>query len=226
MESFPYRRGFTLIELLVVFAIIAVLSLVVITSQSSFNKTLVLTNTAYDLALALRSTETYGIGNRAIGSSQNANAGYGLDFQKANQTSFTLFADTYPPIGSSGLCHTPPANDPTGPNAVPGNCVYDATQGEKVMSYTIANNITISNFCAGVGSSWACANGTGFFTLSSLDIVFSRPNPVPFIRARILTFPPVSADAACITLSSPYGGSRYVAVNAAGEITVATSSCP
>lgn len=214
-------RGFTLVELLVVLAIIVILTAIVLTSQSTFNKTIVLANTAYDVALTLRATETYGIGNRAVGST--ANTGYGLDFQKATPNSFTLFADIYPPATSStGLCHTP-IGPPRGPGAVPGNCAYDANQNEKVTDYTLGNGITVSNFCASSGSTWLCAsNGL----LTSLDIVFARPNPDPFVRVSIGGASPVPATAACLTLSSSSGGSRFVSVTAAGEITTATSSCP
>ena len=213
-------RGFTLIELLVVLAIIVILTAIVLTSQSTFNKTIVLANTAYDVALTLRATETYGIGNRAVGST--ANTGYGLDFQKATPNSFILFADLYPPVGSTGLCHTP-LGSPTGPGAVPGNCAYDANQNEKVTDYTLGNGITISNFCASSGSTWLCANNG---PLTSLDIVFARPNPDPFIKVSTLGTSPVSATSACLTLSSASGGSRFISVTAAGEITTATSSCP
>ena len=61
MEPFRFRRGlalslskgFTLIELMVVLAIIVVITTVVLTSQSSFNKSLILANTSYDIALSL-----------------------------------------------------------------------------------------------------------------------------------------------------------------------------
>ena len=224
-RAYGAARGFTLIELLVVLAIIVILSAIVLTSQSAFNKTIILANTAYDVALTLRATETYGIGNRAVGST--ANAGYGLDFQKATPESFTLFADIYPAVGSSGpFCHTA-IGPASGPGAVPGNCVYDPTQNEKVTDYTLGNGITISNFCASAGGTWLCANNaSSFASLTSLDIVFARPNPDPSVRVSILGTPPVPALAACLALSSSSGGSRYVSVTASGEITTATSSCP
>ena len=52
--------GFTLVEMVVVLAIITVISGVVLSDQTSFNKTLVLANTAYDIALTVRSVETFG----------------------------------------------------------------------------------------------------------------------------------------------------------------------
>lgn len=215
-------RGFTLIELMVVLAIITIISAIIVTNQGAFNRTLVLENTAYDVALTLRSAETYGLGNRVVG--PIANAGYGLDFQKATPGSFTLFADTYPGVGQSGLCHPPPVSDPTGPAARPGNCIYDASQGEQVSSFTLGNGITISDFCAYTPStlSWSCASGN----LTSLDIVFSRPNPDPFMSVNgyySATFPITKA---CIALTSQQGGARFVSVAASGEITANASSCP
>ncbi|MHB1769860.1 MAG: prepilin-type N-terminal cleavage/methylation domain-containing protein [Minisyncoccota bacterium] len=216
------HSGFTLIELLVVLAIMVIITAVVLTSQSSFNKTLILANTAYDVALTLRSAETYGLGNRVAGTVENA--GYGLDFQKATPGAFTLFADTYPPPSSTS-CH--PIADPTAPNARPGDCVYEANQGEKVTGYTLGNGITISDFCAYTPNnlSWSCAN-SGNQALSTLDIIFSRPNPDPFmsVNGAYSTANPVTA--ACLALSSPQGGSRFISVGASGEINESALSCP
>lgn len=205
---------------MVVLAIITIISLIIVTNQGAFNRTLLLENTAYDVALTLRSAETYGLGNRIAGSI--ANAGYGLDFQKATPGSFTLFADTSPLSSDPSACHPNP--NPSAPNARPGNCVYDANQGEKVTGYTLGNGITISDFCAYTPNtlSWSCASGS----LTSLDIVFSRPNPDPFMSVNgyySATFPITKA---CIALTSQQGGARFVSVAASGEITANASSCP
>ncbi len=151
---------------MVVLAIIGIISVVTLNSQSSFNKALVLANTTYDIALAIRSAETFGIGSRASGSI--ANAGYGVHFARGTANSFILFPDISP-INSS--CTTP--------DCKPGNYVYDAVADAPVQTYTLGNGMTISNFCvvAGVPS---CENTNGE-TLDSLDIVFSRPNPDSFM---------------------------------------------
>ncbi len=203
---------------MVVLAIMTVISGVVLTSQSSFNRTLTLANTAYDIALTLRSAETYGLGSRAIGSATNA--GYGVDFQKATPASFTLFIDTYPAPSSSSPCH--PKADPSTPDALPGDCVYEAAQGEKVADYTLGNGIVISNFCA-YTSSWSCTSGG---SLTSLDIVFARPNADPFISANGSYAPAAPVTSACITVSSPQGDSRFVSITASGAITANATSCP
>jgi prepilin-type N-terminal cleavage/methylation domain-containing protein len=224
MEPSHYRRGLTLIELLVVLAIIVIIALVVLTSQSNFNKTLILTNTAYDVALTLRSAETYGLGNRV--STTIANAGYGLHFTRATPGVITLFADTYP-APSVTSCHPIPVGSSVAPDSRPGNCVYDASQGEKVTDYALGNGVTVSDFCAYTPNtqSWSCAT-SGDTTLTELDIIFERPNPDPFMSINGLYSTAAPVTQACLTLSSTQGGARFISVEASGEIIAAAASCP
>ena len=149
---------------MVVLAIIVILTGIVLTSQSTFNKTLVLANTAYDIALTLRTAETYGLGSRAFGSS--ANAGYGIDFNHATPGSFTLFADTNLP--NAATCHGLPTGGASAPDAQPGNCIYDGAS-EQVTDYMLGNAVTVSDFCAYALGSWTCAASHGS-TLTSLDM--------------------------------------------------------
>ncbi|MBU6388703.1 type II secretion system GspH family protein [Patescibacteria group bacterium] len=203
---------------MVVLAIILALSVVILSSQSTFNKTLVLANTAYDVALTLRSAETYGLGSRAAGTV--ANAGYGLHFEKAQPGTITLFADAYPAPSTLSVCH--PTSDASAPDARPGNCVYDSAQGEKVVDYTLGNGITVSDFCAYAGS-WSCANNG---SLSSLDIIFSRPNPEPLISTNGLYSGINPPTAACLVIHSPQGGSRFISIGASGQIIANAASDP
>lgn len=220
MEPIHIRRGFTLIELLIIVGIIAALTAIIFTSQSSFNKSLILANTAYDIALALRLAETYGLGNRATAGLSNI--GYGLDFNRATPASFIFFADSYPLPSTNPGCHQ--ATDPTAPDAQPGDCAYEAGQDRKITSYTLGNGITVSNFCAlPSGGQWACASSGG---LSSLDIVFARPNTQAFMSANGAYSTTAPVTAACLTVSSAGGGARYVSVSTSGEITANASSCP
>ena len=213
-------NGFTLIELIVVFSIIVVVTTIVVTSQSSFNKTLILSNTAYDIALALRSAESYGLGNRAFGTT--VNTGYGLHFQSGTPGSFTLFADTYPFPSVSSVCH--PTSDSSAPNAQPGNCSYDSSQGEKVTGYALGNGMTISNFCA-LSNSWSCSSTHGG-GLTDLDIVFARPNPEPFISANGSYSAAFPVTSACLTVTSPQGGTKHISVAASGQISANATQCP
>ena len=225
MESIRFRGGYTLIELLVVFTIIVVITAVVLASQGNFNKTLVIANTAYDVALALRSAETFGLGSRAFGTT--VNAGYGLHFESGTPGSFTLFIDTYPPPSPSSVCH--PTSDASAPSAQSGNCAYDTSPtNERVQTYTLGNGITVGNFCAKSSNSWSCVYPRGAYSggLSSLDIVFARPNPTPFMSKDGVysTFFPLTA--ACLVITSPQGGEKYISVVASGQISANAATCP
>lgn len=208
-------------ELMVVMAIIAAITGIALTSQSAFNKSLIVANTAYDIALSLRNAETYGLSSRVRG--VIANSGYGLHFSRATPTEFTLFADTYPVPSSSSVCH--PASDPTAPSALPGDCAYEVAQGEKVLTYSLGNGVIIDNFCAYVSGVWQCAATNGN-TLATLDIVFSRPNPDSFISPNGIYSSASPASAACISVTSPQGGNHYVSIGASGSVTADALSCP
>lgn len=212
-------RGFTLVELLVVLAIIIVIMGVVLSSQNSFNKTLILANTAYDVALSLRDAETFGLGSR-VTMSGASNVGYGLHFQKSTPGIFTLFSDTNSARGSADNCH--PVADSSSPNARPGNCVYDAALSEKVLDYTLGNGITVTNMCAFSSGAWSCSSGS----VTSLDIVFSRPDSNPFMSMNGTYSSSFPVTAACLTVSSPQGGSRFIKVEISGSITANAISCP
>lgn len=209
MESISLNRGFTLVELMVVLTIVTIITMVVLTSQSSFNKTLILANTSYDIALTLRSAQTYGISGRAIGGT--VNAGYGLHFQNGATGTFVFFADIFP----AASCDAP--------DCKPGNKVYENVSDAIVQSYALGNGMTISDFCAKSGGSWSCASSGG---ITSLDIVFARPNPDSFMSVNGLYSVAFPVTAACLTISSPQGGSQYISVMASGQINADAPSCP
>lgn len=226
--------------MLVVLSIIGIITSVAVTGQAAFNRSFILSNTAYDIALTLRSAEAYGLGNRAIG---DRSTGYGLNFNRLTPSVFTLFVDSYRPVGSesSQLCHPLPANDPRGPDARPGNCAYDASQGERKTAYTLGNGITINKFCANDGS-WRCSTELpcteiwlgGRKTcvtvrnsrLSSLDIIFARPDTQPFMSVNGSYSKSSPVSQACLEIASPQGSSRYIYVFSSGAITTNALSCP
>ena len=201
-------KGFTLVELMVVMAIMVTITAVVLSSQGSFNKTLILANTAYDIGLTIRSAESFGLGSRVSGSAVTgcaANAGYGIHFQRGN--SLLLFADTSP--------ITPCAT----PDQKPGDYKYTGGSDTIAQTYVLGNGITVDDFCvysSGI-ESCAIAHGGG---LSSLDIVFARPNPDAVISADGSSY-----TSACITVTSPQGGYRYISVTVSGEITANVPVC-
>lgn len=207
--------------MMVVVAIVAVIMTTIFVGQNAFNNTLILTNTTYDVALSYRSAETYGLGGRTAGTHPT---GYGIHVDKSTPNIFTLFADSYPIPSISSVCH--PTTDTTALDALPGDCVYEYGQDATVSTYTLGNNITISDFCAKSTSGiWSCANSADH-ALSTLDVTFARPNPVPFISVNGVYSSAFPYTEACLTVSSVGGNSRYVTITAAGEVTANAPSCP
>jgi len=213
IQSPRIHRGVTVVELLVVLGIIGILSIVVVTSHTTFNKTLLLSYTAYDVALTIRAAETYGLGTRAV-ASNSTRVGYGIRFTE-NSNTFTLFADADTPTTGTGptVCHTLRSGGASGdPDAVRGDCIYDA--GEEVTSYALGNRMTVETACVLTPpSTWSCG---------AVDIVFARPDTRAFF-ARNGTYNNTYTKARIGILSSHQTRS-YVCVGRTGEIRVASSS--
>lgn len=209
--------GFTLIEMLVVLAIIGIVSLIVITGQTNFNRTIILSNTAYDIALTMRDTETYGLGSRAASA---PNAGYGIHFDAGLTGSFFTFPDIDPPAASKNISYCNPPRDPSAPDAHPGDCYY-TTKDQPTQTYTIGNHVSIGKFCITAdGTTWSCSPNV----LSTLDITFARPNPNVTIVANGSYSPfTLPITQACITLVSPQGDERFVSVTQSGLITASVN---
>jgi prepilin-type N-terminal cleavage/methylation domain-containing protein len=220
MESIYHRRGFTVLELLVAFSIVTIITSIAMASQSNFNRSFILSNTAFDIGLAIRNAETFGLASRAKSSIENT--GYGLHFDNSSDTVFTLFADTLPT--RSTICYE--NADPGAPDEKTGDCAY--TEGERVMDYTLNNGIRIDNFCASTGVSTQCWKGAGTISggLQSLDIVFARPNPISLMSVNGLYSKSSPVTKACIALTSPQGGFKYVSVSLTGEVNANASQCP
>lgn len=203
-------------ELLVVLAIIVSVMAIVLTSQSAFNKTFLLANTAYDIALTLRFTENLGIGTLAVGTTANAPRGIHLD--RATPNSFILFADTLPP---SDTCTT------ATPDCKPGDGVYTTGQDQRTQTYTLGNGMTVSDFCARSAASgnWSCARSLDE-ALASLDITFARPNPDARIRANGITGTTYTSACLAVKPLEQGSGRRYVTVAPSGSITANATACP
>lgn len=203
--------------MIVVIGIIGIITSIGVTSQSSFNKSLVLTNAAYDVALTIQSAQGYGISTRAAAGATNV--GYGVHFSTADKTKFTLFADINADLAR---CHGPITGRPSD---ISGDCVfqllYGGTQTEKVTDYILNNGVYVSKICS-YNSSWSCS-------LSSADIVFARPNPDPFFSVDGSFSATTQPSSVCIELASvfaqPSDPHRYIKVEASGMIYTHVGSC-
>jgi len=149
------------------------------------------------------------------------NAGFGVHFVLGTPGSFIFFKDSAPaPTDAGSLCHPALPAGKDAPDAVPGNCVYGGA-AELVKTYTLGNGMTFTNLCA------YTAAGVASCGLSQLTITFARPNTKAFIG--INNTYPTGANlltSACIALTSPQGGERYVHIAQTGEIHVNTTVCP
>lgn len=153
------QKGFTIIELLISIGIFAIMTGLLLAKYGTFNQSVLLTNLAYDVALTLRSAQSYGLNVRSASATSDAfDYPYGVHFIKG-ASEFVFFSDN----NSNGL--------------------YGGGT-EKISSTLIKRGSIISNLCA--GSETSC---TTVANNSYLDVTFKRPDPNAIIKASGLTNP-------------------------------------
>lgn len=195
------RRGFTLVEMLVVIFIISVISAVALMSGRQFDSSVFLTDTAYEVSLAIREAQSYGINVRGAGGDAGTfRTGYGIEFDNGNKTQFVLFADAFEPSGESG------------------NGIKDSGE-EAINTYALKRGLTIGRLCVyNSGNSEKCSGGG----INMVTVVFTRPNPEPTIK-------PTPASGFCrndkcsraeITITTKDEQQKTVVVYNTGQISV------
>ncbi len=182
------KAGFTLIELLVVLAIFTVIMSVALFDQAGLNSNILITNLAYETALAVREAQTYGIGVRATGGTSSFDKGYGAYFDTDNINQVVVFGDT------------------------DGNNFYTTGSTELQSLYEIKNQRgnKITSICVGASPCTSANTGATFLTPGShnkLSIMFKRPNP----EATFHVF-----DQSGTEISTPVGPAVIDVNNAAG----------
>ena len=190
---FKRHTGFTLVELMVSVGIFALMTALLVAKYGTFNQGILLTNLAYDVALTLRTAQSYGLNVKSVPSaaqnySIDFDSPYGVHFDKSTPTAIIFFSDKN--INQDGTF---------------GNNTYDGTS-EDISTYNIKRGSSISSICTGTGPGIHC------FTVNSLDVVFRRPDP-----DAIMTGGAVYAE---IGLHSTDGGSKKVIIRSTGQIVV------
>jgi prepilin-type N-terminal cleavage/methylation domain-containing protein len=186
------QQGFTLVELLAVVVILTLITAIVLAGGSRGKGGILLTNTAYEVAILLREAQTYGSSALKVGDpSPDASKQYGVFLDENVPSSVILFRDD-----------------------VVENSLYDVGEGLETLSFT--TGIYIEKFCWTPTVTEVCTNGVAPY--DTLHITFRRPNP----DAKILGGTCGGGCAyATIHLTSPTGGTtRKVQVWTTGQIAV------
>jgi prepilin-type N-terminal cleavage/methylation domain-containing protein len=155
MRRMRLSSGFSLAELLVVVAIFLILTTVILINQNRFSSDTSITNLGYQVALAIRQAQVYGI---SVKGPANFDTAYGVHFDttsEANRKKFVLFADTPPHNGK-----------------------FDSNQDPVVREFAIENGIKIKG-----SGGLIIFQGNSTSSAQTADITFRRPNPEAIITA-------------------------------------------
>ena len=184
-HSFKNIQGFTLVELVVSIGIFALMTTLLLAKYGTFNQGIILTNLAYDVALTVRNAQSYGLN---VKSAPTAGENFSSDFNYSYGVHFSSNSNTFTFFKDAD------------------NYLYDNPTLEKISDSVMKRNSKISALC--VGTVTACSS------VSTLDVVFKRPNPDAIING-------VSSNSyAEITLQGSDGSIRKVVVRSTGQIAV------
>lgn len=196
-------KGFTLVELMVSVAIFVFMTALLVAKYGNFNSQTLLTNEAYDVALALRTAQTYGLSVKNVNGVGDYQNSYGMDFN----TSYT----------NSPNCTTPNSqqfvlkSSPIGQGAV--TCGLNT-----ISTYNFKSGVSIQSMC--IGSSLSCK------PVDQLYIYFVRPYPDAHISAALPVFggywflSAVGNKYARITIGTDSSNTRNISVYDNGQIAV------
>jgi len=195
LHSLSHSRGFTLVELMVTIGIFVMMTALVLARYDSFGTGTILTNMAYDIALTIRQSQTYGLSVRRVDNSTNDfSAAYGVHFNDATDVrKFILFIDSNK------------------------DEFYTSDNDISVSVYNLKQGAKIKNICVGTGTS---CNNTD---VTDIDITFKRPNPEAIICAKNGTnnYLGCTWKYAKITITSANSSSdREIYVTKSGEISL------
>jgi type II secretory pathway pseudopilin PulG len=213
-------RGFTIVELMVSIGIFIIMTSLVVAKYGTFNQSTLLTDTAYDIALAMRTAQTYGLSVKnigALGGTANYSSPYGIDFSTApapgsatcpggasNASVMVLFANTY-----------------TSTDSAAGAAAYDSLSPNcdtPVSLYALSRGATIDKICA--GAQFYCTD----FGLTQLDVVFRRPNPDAFLcfngNCALQCTGAIPCTYAKVTLKAVDGSTREITIRKNGQMSV------
>jgi prepilin-type N-terminal cleavage/methylation domain-containing protein len=188
-------RGFTLVEMAISIGIFSIITSVVIFNHGKFNSSIVVTNLSYEVALAVRQAQVYGLAvKQEIGSDTSFEYAYGVYFAK-NSQSFYIFADK---DGEGDFDLN--INDP---------CDNSGTY-ECQERIEVRGDVQIYNL--------ETEDSNGINEVDNLTVLFLRPNPVAIIRDNLDLN---NKQRAIITLRSNRADKeKQIVVELSGQISV------
>ncbi len=216
--------GFTMAEMLVVIAIFSILTTVVVFQYGKFNSQTIMTNMAYEVALATRQAQVFALGVRGQTQVDNFSNRYGVYFNKnRNEKEFIFFIDrgeAGEPESASGTCDA----DPENPVSAGGDDCWDCLSGgECLEKMTLTRDIFIDRMCVSMENepinlqTGECVGGGN--GVDQITITFQRPNPDAIVYdSDNLSSGPYSS--AAIVLSNNFNNQRAVVVRNTGQISV------
>lgn len=196
-----HQRGFSLPELIIVIGIFVIITTIALFNQGRLSSSVLLTNMAYEVGLAIREAQIYGIGVRSEDTGDNFTGQYGVHFTTANPRQVIVYADNA---------------------AGPDDTQYTYTAGEEKYIYEFNNSRgnKILAMCAGDWGGGPCNDAVGDQTM---DILFKRPNPAAIVK-RPGEDDPTSARVYIVVTNLDEDDCRAVIVEPTGQIRVEDSS--
>jgi prepilin-type N-terminal cleavage/methylation domain-containing protein len=215
--SKKFSKGFTLIEMLVTMGIFSVLSAVVVFQYGQFNSQTILTNMAYEIALAAREAQVYALGVRNI-SGDNFNNRYGIYINKSEDPegkNFVFFIDR------------PDLNNENKPNGKcdgdVGVCLACSAGSECLYKYTLSRDIFIDKICMSLGNVNPVEDGNCDIDntpLNDLHLTFERPNPDAMFFSTSYNNSEDPIQSVGIVIRNRFDSYRTVVIKSTGQISV------
>jgi prepilin-type N-terminal cleavage/methylation domain-containing protein len=218
-KSIPTKsvnRGFTLVEMMVVIAIFTIITTIALFDQARLNSNTMITNMAYEMALAIREAQVYGISVQADSSASGQGAGvfsgnFGVHFDISSPKEVIVYSN------ASDVSGTQP--------------IYVA--GKERVRYVFENyrGNYISDICVHPdlesvpGGVVPCKTGSTE-SVDTVNLVFKRPVPTPSLFASVVdAINDRSGQRAYIVISSPDRKScRVVVVEPTGQVRIVDES--
>lgn len=171
--------------------ILVVITSIVLVNHNLFGGNILVSNLAYDIGLSIRQAQVFGLSVREFGiGTGQFDVGYGVHFDKDDFTTYRIFAD------------------------INKNKTFDIGDGtEEILA--IKRGFSIKQVCATNSASVELCTGSD---ISTVDIVFIRPDPDAYIR--VDGEPLGIYGRARIIVQSPQGAEREIVVESTGQISI------